>query len=126
MPVAYFKFFLAPANDVMAGDVFHRMAQLFDGNRHGIILAALSRDIARFGEWRVLPYLAMALPFFAWKSRRRFGPGEIVVPLVLVAMLVGYYAVYLLTPQEREQPPWSGCSQSCWGRLADRPRACRR
>jgi hypothetical protein len=101
VPVFYFKFFLAPPNDLLAGgDLFGRLAQVLDGGRHRMILSALWRDGARFGEWHTVPYVAMALPFFAWRCRRRLHPRETIAPLVLVLMLVGYYAVYLLTPQD--------------------------
>lgn len=100
LPVMYFKFFLAPAGDMLSGDLIVRAEQLFDETRHRLILSALGRDLGRFGEWHFAPYLAMALPFLAWTARRRMGPGEFVTPLVVLGMLAGYYFVYLMSPQD--------------------------
>ena len=58
------------------------------------------RDLAGFGEWQMAPYLAMALPFVAWRARPRLAAEAGLVPLVLSVMLAGFYAVYLLSPQD--------------------------
>jgi hypothetical protein len=100
MPLIYFKFSLAPTNDLLAAPLAGRIAQIWDGDRHALILSSLWRDLGAFGEWRIAPYLAMAVPFFAWTSRRRLGARESLILSVLGLMLAGYYAVYLLSPQD--------------------------
>ena len=99
-PVAYFKLALAPSNDLVATPLAPRLLAAMDAGRHATIFAALWRDLRGFGEWTWLPYVAMALPFGAWRARRRLVGPERGVPLVLGAMFVGYYGVYLLTPQD--------------------------
>lgn len=100
VPVAVFKFGLAPGNDLMAAPLGPRLAQLIDGVRHATILGSLGRGLSRFGEWTWPPYLAMALPFVAWRARRRLDGIERMIPPMFGLMLAGYYGVYLLTPQD--------------------------
>jgi hypothetical protein len=100
MPLLYFKLRLAPANDLMAAPLGPRVAQLFEPSRHMMILTALGRDFRGFGEWRFAPWLAMVLPFLAWRSRTRLTRAEWLVPSALGLMLIGYYCVYLLSPHE--------------------------
>lgn len=100
VPVAVFKLGFAPANDLLSAPLGPRLGFLTDGARHLAILAALGRDLVRFGEWSWPPYLALALPFVAWRARRRpTGAERLVLPLVAL-MLAGYYLVYLTTPQD--------------------------
>ncbi len=100
LPVGVFKLLLAPANDLMAAPLGPRLAQLVDPARHKLILASLWRDLGGFGEWRVLPYLAMAVPYFSWRIRRPFVGFERAIPLLIGLMLAGFYGVYLLSPQD--------------------------
>ena len=100
LPVGVFKLLLAPANDLMAAPLGPRLAQLVDPARHKLILASLWRDLGGFGEWRVLPYLAMAVPYFSWRIRRPLVGSERAIPLLIGLMLAGFYGVYLLSPQD--------------------------
>ena len=100
LPVGVFKLLLAPVNDLMATPLGPRLAQLSDSARHKLILASLWRDLGRFGEWRVLPYLAMALPYFSWQIRRPLVGPERTIPALIALMLAGFYGVYLLSPQD--------------------------
>jgi len=68
--------------------------------RHRTIAEALWHDLASFGEWQVVPFLAMALPFIAWRNRLRLVAGARLLPVVVLAMLAGFYLVYLLSPQD--------------------------
>jgi hypothetical protein len=100
VPVALFKLWLAPPGDLVGPTLLSRLAQLFEPARHEAILAALGRGFVGFGEWTFAPYAVMALPFLAWRSRRRLAADERVIPVTLGAMLVGYYGVYLLSPHD--------------------------
>ena len=100
VPVAVFKLGLAPDNDLMSAPLGPRLAQLFEGARHATILASFGRELGRFGEWACPPYVVMALPFVAWRSRRRLAGHERMLGLVLALMLAGYYGVYLTSPQD--------------------------
>lgn len=100
LPTIYFKLALAPPNDLVSAPADGRFAQLWDGSRHALILSSLWRDVRGFGEWQIAPYLALALPFVAWRGRRPLVAAERVIPAMLLLMLAGYYAVYLLSPQD--------------------------
>ena len=100
IPVAYFKLQLAPANDLVAASAGSRLERLGDLNRHTTILAALWRDLGRFGEWTFAPWIVLALPFLVWRARRRLVPVEWIVPRVVLLMLIGYYGVYLVSAQD--------------------------
>ncbi len=97
IPLAWFKFALAPPNDILAGQGAGGFAKLADLSRHQLILKAWWRDLPRFGEWYSLPFLVMGLhligPGRGWFERR-----SLVVAALLFLMLAGYYAVYLLSP----------------------------
>jgi hypothetical protein len=100
VPVFFFKLQLAPSNDLISAPLAPRMSQLFDWSRHAAILSSLWRDLRGFGEWRVGPWITLALPFAAWSWRRRLSGTERVVPVMLGLMSLGYYVVYLLSPHD--------------------------
>jgi hypothetical protein len=97
VPVLYFKFQLSPPNDIVTGSLMGRLGQITDGARHRLILSAARRDFALFGEWSVLPFLAMALPILA-SGRPRLSRHEWAAGALAALILAGYYCVYLLTP----------------------------
>ena len=74
-----------------------RLSHLFEGGRQRLIFSSFCGGAVRFGEWNLVPYLAMAVPLLGlgW---RRMGGREWIVALVIALMLAGYYGVYLLTP----------------------------
>lgn len=96
-PEAYFKIVLAPSNDIASEGIFHRLAYLTDGSRHALILKSFARDLGRFGNWQMTPFLAMLLPLFV-PGRPRLTSYEWAVVGIITLMLAGYYTVYLLTP----------------------------
>lgn len=99
LPVLYFKIMLAPPNDIVASQPWDRWADLLDWSRHRLILLSLARDIVRFGDWSVVPFLAMLLPLIGG-SWRQINQPERLVAFVLGLMLAGFYTVYLLTHWE--------------------------
>ncbi len=100
VPVLGLKLALAPPNDLLATPLGPRLAQLLNADRHALILGALWRDLRGFGEWQLTPFLAMAVPFFAWRARSRLTAGANLLPIVLGGMVTGFYGVYLLSPQD--------------------------
>jgi hypothetical protein len=96
--VAYFKLQLAPTTDLVANLAGKPASQnLVDASRHALILHSGWRDLARFGEWHLSPYLALALALVG-PGRARFRGVEHSTWIAVLLMLAGYYAVYLLTP----------------------------
>ena len=99
VPVIAFKLLLAPASD-LAAPMGARIAMLADVTRHVTVLQALWRDVRGFGEWAFAPWIAMVLPFLAWRHRRRLAHTEQLVFAGLGLMLAGYYFVYVTTPKD--------------------------
>jgi hypothetical protein len=97
VPTLYFKFFLAPANDLVDAGLTARLGNLFDASRHGQILWAFGRDLIGFGEWAVPPFVVMLLPLLG-AGWRRFTRAEGLLAATVVVTTAGYYAVYLITP----------------------------
>lgn len=97
LPVVYFKFAIAPANDLVSSHPADHLARLADLARHRLIWSAFWRDGVRFGEWRVAPFFVLALPLIGpfW---RRLNRAEGAVAVLIGLTLAGYYGVYLLTP----------------------------
>lgn len=70
LPVLYFKVRFAPPNDIMEGQGWIAVAQLFNGDRHRIILSFLRREITSFGEWQFCPFFIMGLCLIGPNWRR--------------------------------------------------------
>ncbi len=99
LPLLHFKFALAPANDLVSSQPWDRWTQLFDGSRHALLLSTLARDLPRFGEWILPPFLALLLPLLL-PGVRRLHRGEVFAGLVPAFLLAGFLGVYLVTPYE--------------------------
>ncbi len=99
LPVLYFKVRFAPPNDIMEGQGWIAVAQLFNGDRHRIILSFLRREITSFGEWQFCPFFIMGLCLIG-PNWRRWQRAEFVAPVALLLMFAGYYCIYLITPND--------------------------
>jgi hypothetical protein len=90
---------LAPANDLVHGAAAGRgVAPLLDPSRWSRILSALAAELASTARWNALLPLGLALLVV---PRRRAAPSPGRAPVVaIVAVLVGYAAVYALTPHD--------------------------
>lgn len=87
------------ANDVVDSSLFSRLHLLLEPARYGTILLETFQTFFDLGIWGLLPLLLIFFPFIFrvdadWK---RISLAS-VVPIVLV--LLGYAAVYLLTPHD--------------------------
>jgi hypothetical protein len=100
IPVLYFKIHLAPESDLLSASRGSWPAKVLEPARHAMIMAALWRDLGRFGEWQIAPWLVLTLPLLAWRLQRRLGSAERLIPILIGLMLAGYYAVYLVSPQD--------------------------
>jgi hypothetical protein len=99
IPAMYFKLALAPPNDVVSVSIAGRLGQVMDWTRYRLILAALWRYGARFGDWAISPFIAMALALIA-SAPLRLGRREKVVGALVALTLSGYLCVYLITPRD--------------------------
>lgn len=97
LPLVAFKFVAGAPNDLLEQPLGPRLAWLLDPQRHAIIGEWLGRALPGFGEWRVVPFVAMAAAFAA-PGWRKLDGAERTLPAIVLLMLAGYYAVYLLSP----------------------------
>src|SRR5690606_13719434 len=89
LPLLYFKFVLAPPNDIVASRPWDRWSDLFDAARHRLLLSTLARDLMQFGQWSLVPFGAMLLPLFGGRGKRLV-PHEGLASVVLGLMLPGF------------------------------------
>lgn len=95
--VIYFKLWLAPPNDILAGQGAATWARLSDPARYRQIASAYLQ-----ASYRVLPALFLLLPAYfvllGRPPRSARAPGAALAALTAGLMLAGYGAVYLVTP----------------------------
>ncbi len=96
-----FKLTLAPTSDLFAGQTISSyLAKLADPSRYQTILVMLGKDLWDLGRWRfpILPVLFAAgiLLFNGVRRDDRWGLG--VILLSSGVTLLGYLAIYLITP----------------------------
>lgn len=97
VPVLAFKFGQTPGNDIVSGELVHRLSQLLEPERYRVIAAAAWRDFGRFGEWHIVPFAALAILLSPARIRTAARAVRYLV-VILGLMLAGYAAIYLLTP----------------------------
>jgi hypothetical protein len=98
--LAYFKVCLAPPNDLVAGQGAQAtLSRLTDPARYGMIARAFRDDfLTTIGPGAVV---VLALAFVLLGRAPRAARRAAALPLlVLVLMLLGYFAVYLTTPHD--------------------------
>jgi hypothetical protein len=104
LPVAlllvYFKAYLAPPNDLVAGQgPQSTLGRLTDAGRYALIVRAFGRDfLTTIGPGAVL-VLALAFMLLG-RAPRAARPAAALPLLVVLLMLLGYFAVYLTTPHD--------------------------
>jgi hypothetical protein len=97
-----FKVRWAPANDLLAGQratVF--LARVMESSRHAMIAKALAMQLALLGPG-VVGVLLVYLALVGKRSRSPGRRGDCYALVLAVSMLIGYYTVYLVTPEELE------------------------
>jgi hypothetical protein len=105
--VLYFKLFLAPASDVLSNGPARSIAQIMDLSRHLEILRYFWSQLLSFGGWSILALpigVIIALLVYLLLARQPLTVEQrpmVTAALVLLAFQVlGYYAVYLITPYD--------------------------
>jgi 4-amino-4-deoxy-L-arabinose transferase-like glycosyltransferase len=105
--VLYFKLHLAPPSDVLSNGPARSLAQALDLARHLEIMRFFGRELLTFGGWRaqalpigvfavLLVYLLVARETQAQERRSLLR----LAGVLLAVQMLGYYAVYLITPYE--------------------------
>jgi hypothetical protein len=96
-----FKFLLSPSNDI-----FHQPAafwsRVVQPARYATIAENFIRYIAAFGAGRASPFLAAGayILHFGWGRSHKSSPAQKTTIALLLFMLAGYFAVYVVTPND--------------------------
>jgi hypothetical protein len=101
----YFKLILAPPSDVLSNGPSNSVAQALDVSRHAQILRSFWGQLLHFGGWSIigLPVggfiVLLVYLVLAREPKVEAGHPIALATLVLLAVqMLGYYAVYLITP----------------------------
>lgn len=100
--IAYFKHSIAPPGDLFSDPTatFHKLA---DPARYWAIIKWYVKGFFRFGHWLLIPGTLIMIGFYvaAGKEERpKPNVGIRASALALILTLIGYFAVYLITPYD--------------------------
>ncbi|HEX8992835.1 MAG TPA: hypothetical protein VF784_14240, partial [Anaerolineales bacterium] len=105
--VLYFKLFLAPPSDVLSNAPSRSLMQLVDPSRHLEILRFFGTQLLFFGDWlfagvpvSVILVLLVYLMLAREPLSRERVPMLVTAVILLVVQMLGYYAVYVITPYD--------------------------
>jgi hypothetical protein len=101
--LGYFKSILAPPNDLVAGSSTSQMlSRLTTWPRYGTVANAFAQRFWSFGFWWVSPFLALAVYIVLTRGAGKRAPRSAVITSggAYLLTLVGYFFVYILTPQD--------------------------
>jgi hypothetical protein len=100
--VVYFKIALAPANDLFGSGDANLLAKIMDPFRYITILKELQGNLLAFAGWPFSIFIQLAI--YAWIVRLHptipSVRGVYAVAALIILQLLGYCAVYLLTPHD--------------------------
>ena len=96
----WFKINLAPLNDLVAGqDAVRTSARLTNPERFLTVAKFFTVYLVTFGSWIVSPVPLFAIYWFLSRSRMD-NLSAIRAALVVIMMIIGYAAVFILTPTD--------------------------
>lgn len=99
--IAWFKLSIATPGDLFSSPqtMIHR---LLTPTRYWIIVQWFAKEFLRFGEWWIIPgTVAMAAFYLLIRKRSPGGePFQRSSAMALALTLVGYFAIYLITPRD--------------------------
>lgn len=102
--ILYFKIALAPPGDLFPGGNNNLLAKVLDPSRYWIILKSLGQQVLFFGGGPVgvLPVLAVYALAMKAELPPAFRSGFYAAAAIIVLQLLGYCAIYLITPHDLE------------------------
>jgi hypothetical protein len=102
--LVYFKIFAVPPNEIASAQTLdHFFSTLFSLERYKIIFSELYQRFSQFHHWLYLPLLLILYLCLGGIDTKRIRNGNfIVATFIIMGMLFGYFAVYLLTPYALE------------------------
>ena len=96
----YFKIKFAPSNDIIAGQSFDvTLSRLFDINRYLVVGKSFIIEFYDMLQDRVI-FIPLFIIFWGFTSNKQNRRGIQNTMYILIFMLVGYFLVYIITPQE--------------------------
>lgn len=105
--VLYFKLFLAPPSDVLSNGPANSIQQVLEISRHSEILRYFWNEMIYFGGWGiprlslgVIPLLLIYYLLFHLQIFKEHRPAYTAGITMLVVQVLGYYAIYLITPYD--------------------------
>jgi energy-converting hydrogenase Eha subunit A len=101
--ISYFKLVYGPGNDLVAGQgLSQSLERLSDLGRHQLVVRTSGRQLAPIAGPVVALVLSYTLLRGSWPARKDWqcGTGAATALSVLLATMVGYYLVYVLTPKD--------------------------
>ncbi len=100
--IAYFKIFLAPANDLFIGQNLHSMIlKLTDFSRYGEILSSYTKLGWMFTKSIINPFTVVLFTAFAGLNIEKKDKATVKsFATALILILFAYFALYLVTPHD--------------------------
>ena len=92
--VIYFKTIIAPPNDLIV-DFANRINQVFDPNRHIVLLQEFGTNLMALSNWTLL---AVYLVLFGIDIKKEFMHPFLACLAMVVLQLIGYYSIFLISP----------------------------
>jgi len=100
--IMYFKHFVAPAGDLFSGPEI-MIHKLFTPTRYWVTIRWYAKEFLRFGDWWLVPGTVTMIAFYLLtrrKTTRSPDPFLQASFLGCALTLAGYFAIYLITPQD--------------------------
>ncbi len=102
MVILYFKYMIAPQNDLIAGQgIDATLMRLMDYNRYWLTGKAYFTQMLSFSRWQLYPVVLILYVIFSGidsDRRKKISIESCVV--VVTLMLIGYFFVYITTPAD--------------------------
>jgi len=92
--VIYFKTIIAPPNDIVV-DFANRINQVFDPNRHIVLLQEFGTNLMALSNWALL---AVYLVILGIDITKDFMYPFLACLTMVVLQLIGYYSIFLISP----------------------------
>jgi hypothetical protein len=102
--ILYFKFFLAPPNDIFSSAESNLLENVTALPRYGLILKYFLESLAAFPGWSLNIFIQLAIyaAIMKWDIPSWSNLGNRLVSSIIVFQLAGYCLIYLVTPHDLE------------------------
>ena len=98
--VLYFKFILAPENDIFSLAEGGSMAKLTDLSRYSQITIALFREMFHYAGWPISIFVQLAIYALIMRLDISSPRATLIIAMIISIQVLGYCAIYVLTPHD--------------------------